>query len=238
MTKNYKNGKRKNNGKDNGKNNNIIKDIKLKSKRIIITARSDNQKKLLKSIKDNLVTIVYGPAGTGKTKLAVLNGLRDLLNSKFNKIIFTRPCVEANGEELGYLPGDLNEKIHPYMIPIFNFLSEYLSSNQINELIKEEKIITLPLAYQRGITFSNAFVILDESQNTLPSQIRMFLTRIGENCKIVITGDPDQTDIKGVNGLSDAIERLDRIYELGIIEMFEEDVIRHPIVKEIEQRYL
>ena len=160
------------------------------------------------------------------------------MEGKYDKMIFTRPCVEANGENLGFLPGDLNEKIHPYMFPIFDFLSDHLSLKQIEWHIKAGSIMTLPLAFQRGVTFCNSFVLLDEGQNTTPEQIRMFLTRIGKNCKVVITGDPLQTDIKNKNGLVDACERLEGIKDIGIVVMSKEDIMRNPIVAEIEERYL
>jgi phosphate starvation-inducible protein PhoH and related proteins len=232
--------KKKSTNNGNGHNGNGHKVIvnKSKSNRIVITAKTANQKLLLKSIKENIITIVYGCCGTGKTRLSVLNGLRDFRAGKFEKIIFTRPCIAANGENLGYLPGDLNEKIHPYLYPIFNFLSEYLDDNAVDNLIKDGKIITLPLAFQRGVTFENAYVVLDEAQNSRPEQVRMFLTRIGHNCKVVITGDPEQTDISGINGITDAVERLKGVKNLGIVKFGKEDIIRHPIVAEIEEKYL
>jgi len=227
--------KRKNNGNGNGNGQDVNK--KEVEKKIVIQAKTPNQKLFLKSIKENIVTIVHGVCGTGKTRLAVLSGLKDFKQGKYDKLILTRPCVEASGESLGFLPGDLNEKIHPYMLPIFDFLSEYLSSACINNYMKENKIITLPLAYHRGLTFRNAFVIGDEFQNTTPEQVRMFLTRIGDNCKVVITGDPKQTDIRGKNGLVDAVERLQGVNNLGIVEFTEEDILRNPIVIDIEKRY-
>ncbi|MCD6436489.1 MAG: PhoH family protein [Clostridiales bacterium] len=207
-------------------------------KRVVITAKTDNQKLLLKSIKDNIITIVYGNAGSGKTRISVLQGLKDFASGKYKKLLFTRPCVEANGENLGFLPGDLNEKIHPYMIPIFDFLLEYMDSKEIQHCIEENKIMTLPLAFQRGCTFTDSYVLLDECQNTSIQQVRMFLTRIGENCKIVLTGDIDQTDIRGVNGLSDVISRIDGVSGVGIVKFTERDVQRHPIVVEIEKKYI
>lgn len=215
-----------------------VKKTKINTKKpIIISAKGENQKKLLKSIKENLVTIVSGYPGSGKTLLSVVSGLREFMMGNYEKMIFTRPCVEANGENLGFLPGDLNEKIHPYMIPIFDFLCDYLTTQEIDSLVNFQKIITLPLAFQRGYTFKNSFVLLDEAQNTKPEQIRMFLTRIGENCKVVITGDPYQSDIKGKNGLSDAIERLEGVNNLQIVYFGKEDILRNPIVAEIEERY-
>jgi len=207
------------------------------AKRISITAKSENQKKLLKSIKENLVTITAGPAGSGKTLLAVVSGLREFVMGNYDKMIFTRPCVEANGENLGFLPGDLNEKINPYMYPIFEFLADYLTQDQIEYYMKENLFQTLPLAYQRGCTFKNAVVILDEGQNTTPEQFRMFLTRIGDNCKVIITGDPTQNDIKGINGLVDACDRLTNVTNLNIVYLKREDIFRNPIVAEIEDAY-
>lgn len=231
MSKKKKNGNSNGNGINGDEKNNGAKT------RIHVTAKNDHQKELLRSIKDNVVTIVDGPAGSGKTMLSVISGLREFTLGHYSKMIFTRPCVEANGENLGFLPGDLNEKIHPYMYPIFDFLSEYLPSKQIEGMMKSEVIMTLPLAFQRGLTFRNSFVLLDEAQNTTPSQVRMFLTRIGENCKIVITGDPEQSDIKKKNGLVDACERLGGVKGLGIVHFTSEDIVRHPIVVEIEEKY-
>lgn len=247
MTKKRKNGNGNGNGNgiSNGNGSSIVNGINGGKENkdhvkqpIIITAKSENQKKLLKSIKENLITIVSGPAGSGKTLLAVVSGLREFSMGHYTKMIFTRPCVEANGENLGFLPGDLNEKIHPYMFPIMDFLLDFLSPGKIETLLNNGDFITLPLAFMRGVTFRNAFVILDEAQNTTPEQIRMFLTRMGENCKIVITGDPHQSDIKRRNGLVDAIERLNGVNGLGIVNLTKEDILRHPMVAEIEDRYL
>ena len=237
--------KRKRGANGSGNGNETPKSVKneLENKksytkqRVSVTARSEHQKELLKSIKENLVTIVSGPPGSGKTLLSVVSGLREFIMGKYKKMIFTRPCVEAVGENLGFLPGDLHEKIQPYMLPIFDFLSDYLTPKQIEGYLKSEEILTLPLAFQRGITFRNSFVLLDEAQNTMPEQIRMFLTRIGENCKVVITGDPLQSDIREKNGLVDACERLVGIDNLGIVQFSKEDILRNPIVVEIEERY-
>lgn len=230
--------RKKKNGKNNEKENITVKTKKaVTKKQISITAKTLHQKEFLKSIKENIVTIVAGPAGSGKTFLAVTNALKGFIEGNYKKIIFTRPCVEANGENLGFLPGNLNEKIHPYMLPIFDFLLKYLSSKQIEDMMKSEKIMTLPLAFMRGMNFHDAFVIFDESQNSTPKQMRMFLTRIGDNCKIIINGDPDQSDIKVKNGLVDACERLEGVKDLKIIKFDERDIIRHPIVAEIEKKY-
>jgi len=239
MTKKRKNGNGNGSGEITEKETKIPKRTGVQSliKRISITAKSENQKLLLKSIKDNLVTIVAGPPGTGKTKIAVVSGLREFIMGRYDKMIFTRPCVEANHENLGFLPGDLNSKIYPYMYPIFDFLSDFLNTKQIEGYIKSESIKTFPLAFMRGSTFRNAFVLLDEGQNTTPEQIRMFLTRIGENCKVVITGDPHQSDVRGKNGLVDACERLKGVAGLGFVEFTKEDIVRNPIVASIEERY-
>ncbi len=236
--------KKNNNGNGNGKiEKENIEEItkivvkKTTKKQILIKAKTEHQKELLKSIEENIVTIVAGPAGSGKSRISVVCGLKEFMEGNYKKMIFTRPCVEANGENLGFLPGSLNEKIHPYMYPIFDFLSEYLTPKQIEDMMKLEKIMTLPLAFMRGITLKNAFVILDEGQNTIPKQMRMFLTRIGDNCKVVINGDPDQSDIKVKNGLVDACERLEGVNGLKIIKFDETDIVRHPIVAEIEEKY-
>ena len=242
MSKKKKNGN--GNGNTNGNVNENGSSSELENKKsytkqkVLVTARTENQKILLKSIKENLVTIVAGPPGSGKTMLSVVSGLREFIMGKYRKMIFTRPCVEAVGENLGFLPGDLHEKIHPYMYPIFDFLSDYLTSKQIETYLKSEDIQTFPLAFMRGCTFRNSFVLLDEAQNTRPEQIRMFLTRIGENCKVVITGDPLQSDIREKNGLVDACERLEGVKNLGIVKFLKEDIIRNPIVTDIEDRYI
>lgn len=210
--------------------------LKLK-KSLELTAKTPNQKSLLQSIDNNLITFAVGSAGSGKTLIAVNRCLHEFITGKYSKMIFTRPCIEANGENLGFLPGNLNDKIYPYMMPIFDFLGDYLDYKQIESMIREGYIQTLPLAYMRGITFRNSFVVGDEFQNTKPEQIKMFLTRIGENCKIVITGDPKQSDVKCKNGLSDAIERFADTNQIGIVEFNEEDVLRHPMVALIEKKY-
>lgn len=210
--------------------------LKLK-KPLELTAKTSNQKLLFKSIKENLITFAVGSAGSGKTLISVNRCLDEFIKGNYEKMIFTRPCIEANGENLGFLPGNLNEKIYPYMMPVFDFLGDYIDYKQIEMMIKEGYIQTLPLAYMRGCTFRNSFVIGDEFQNTKPEQVKMFLTRIGENCKIVITGDPRQSDIKGRNGLSHAIELLSDVNGIGIVEFNEDDILRHPMVAMIEKKY-
>jgi phosphate starvation-inducible PhoH-like protein len=206
-------------------------------KKVTLSAKTENQKQLFKSIKHNVITIATGPPGTGKTLISVVSALKSLIDCKYGKIIFTRPCIEADGENLGFLPGDLNEKISPYMMPIFDFLSGYLDKVQIEKMILNGNIMTIPLAFMRGITFENSFVLLDECQNTTPKQMKMVLTRIGENSQVVMTGDPNQSDIKGTNGLVDIVTRLDNVPDIGIVRFTEEDIVRHGIVKIIEKRY-
>jgi len=210
--------------------------IKFK-KSLSLAARTPNQIELFKSIKNNLITIVSGNAGTGKTLLSVVSGLKSFSKGEYGKMIFTRPCVEANDENLGFLPGDLNAKISPYMMPIFDFLSDYMDADAIEKLSRENMLQTIPLAFLRGVTFKNAFVLLDESQNATVKQLRTFLTRIGDNCKVVITGDPNQSDIKGENGLSDALKRFRDVQDINIVELTEEDICRHPVVARIEKKY-
>ena len=206
-------------------------------KKLILSAKTENQRLLLNSIKNNIITIASGPAGTGKTLISVFCALESFFNMQYGKIIFTRPCVEADGENLGFLPGDLNDKIAPYMIPIFDFLDSYMDKVTIERMILDGKITTLPLAFMRGSSFQNSFVLLDEFQNTTPKQIKMFLTRIGKNSKVVLTGDPNQSDIKGVNGLTDILTRLEDVPNVGIVKLTEEDIMRHEIVKMIEKKY-
>lgn len=206
-------------------------------KKISISAKTKNQRDLLKSIKSNLITIASGPPGTGKTLLSVVSALDAFFQCRYGKIIFTRPCIEAAGESIGFLPGDLNEKISPYMMPIMDYLSDYMDKNQIARMMNNEDIQTVPLAFMRGCSFRNAFVLLDEAQNTTPKQMKMFLTRIGENCKVVLTGDPNQSDISGLNGLTDMTTRLEGVSDIGIVNLYEEDIMRHDIVKLIEEKY-
>lgn len=214
-----------------------VKNASYKPKIISLVAKNTEQKRVLKSIKENRITIIYGPAGTGKTHLSTIYALKELMEDRISKIIFTRPCVEAYGEKLGYLPGNFNQKIGPYMIPIFDIISRTIPIKDMNSLIKLNKIQTIPLAFQRGLTFHDAIVIGDEFQNTVPEQVRMFLTRMGDNCKIIVTGDPEQNDIKGKNGLVDAVERLQNIEGISIIKMTCKSLVRDPLVNIIDKRY-
>ena len=207
-------------------------------KDIVLSARNEAQKDLIKAIKDYPITFVVGPAGCGKSHIPSVFALQQLLKGNYRKIIFTRPCVEAYGENLGFLPGDYNDKIAPYMMPIFDILEQVLPKPEIDRLFKDGLIQTIPLAFQRGITFQNSFVLADEFQNTIPAQMRMFLTRMGDNCKMVITGDLSQNDIQGKNGLEDAIQRFDNIEQIKIIKMEHKDIVRNPLVEIIDKKYL
>jgi len=174
---------------------------------------------------------------THNTHIAATYGLLKFLQGDYKKIILTRPCVEAYGEKLGSLPGTADDKIAPYMAPIFNIFGEYIALNKINEFIDHKQILTIPLAHQRGYTFNDAFILFDEAQNCVPKQMRLCLTRIGKNSKMVITGDVTQSDIGGKNGLVDAVERLNGVTGIGVVELTKNAIVRNPIVVEIEDRY-
>ena len=204
---------------------------------VILSARNESQKEVLRAIREYAITIIAGPAGTGKTHLPVVYALQQLLRGTYQRIIFTRPCVEAYGENLGFLPGDFNDKIAPYMMPIFDILCRSIDKREVQMLIESGSIQTIPLAYQRGITFNDAIVIGDEFQNTIPQQLRMFLTRMGENCKIIVAGDPTQNDIDGRNGLSDALVRFQNCEQIKIIRMTHADIVRNPLVEMIDRKY-
>ena len=205
--------------------------------KIKLIAIGEEQRQAIQLIKQNQIVFIYGIPGTGKTYIPVIYGLRELLFGKYDKLVFTRPCVEANGEKLGMLPGGYDDKIAPYMIPIFDIIGDKMPLRDLRKFMDEGRIKTLPLAYLRGITFNNSFVVADESQNTTPQQMRLLLTRLGKDSKIVITGDLNQTDIPGRNGLKDAIERLTGISEIASIEFTEKSMVRNPIIPFIEEKY-
>ncbi len=201
------------------------------------SALNDEQKEVLKSINENQVTIVTGSAGCGKTYLATLYGLHQLLIGKYQKLVLCRPCVEAYGESLGYLPGKVYDKVSVYLNPVFDIMKEKISTDLMYDLMKSEEIQIVPLAYMRGLTMKNAFVIGEEFQNTNKEQMRLFLTRIGEGSKAVVTGDILQSDLGLRNGLSDAIERLDGVPNLKICHLSNKSIVRSKIVADIEERY-
>ncbi len=226
--------------KSGGKKKAVVKmmnDEHIESKRLVkAIAKNDGQRNVLRAMDENVVTIISGVAGTGKTYLAISYGLQMLIRGKFKRIIISRPYVEA-GEHLGFLPGSMEEKTAPFLMPIFDTLGEHLSKADIEEMIEEGKIIVLPLAYMRGVTFKESFVCLDEAQNATSKQLHLLLTRIGEKTKVVLTGDPDQSDIGRASGFEDAITRLDGVKGLEVAELDASHVVRDPIVAEISARY-
>jgi phosphate starvation-inducible protein PhoH and related proteins len=204
------------------------------AKGVVVRARTANQQKMVASAKENDIVFALGPAGTGKTYTAVALAVRALKNKEVRKIIITRPAVEA-GENLGFLPGDLKEKIDPYLRPIYDALDDMIVAEKL-KLYQENRTIEIaPLAYMRGRTLNNAFILLDEAQNTTPMQIKMFLTRMGPNSKVIVTGDPSQTDLptRQKSGLSEAIHILKGIKGLGIVQLDAADVVRHRLVRDI-----
>ena len=204
----------------------------------VITARGLNQEQYLKNIESNELNFGIGPAGTGKTYLAVAAGVHALLNDKVQKIILIRPAVEA-GEKLGFLPGDLAQKVDPYLKPLYDALYEMLGSERVQKLIEKEIIEVAPLAYLRGRTLNNAFIIMDESQNTTIDQMKMFLTRMGYGSYAVVNGDLTQIDLPRniPSGLSNVLEVLSETPNIGIIRFGSIDVVRHPLVRKIIDAY-
>ena len=203
-----------------------------------VRARTANQKKMVTSADKNDIVFAIGPAGTGKTYTAVALAVRALKNKLVKKIILTRPAVEA-GESLGFLPGDLKEKIDPYLRPLYDALDDMIPADKLAYYMSSRTIEIAPLAYMRGRTLDNAFIILDESQNANDLQIKMFLTRIGANAKAIITGDPTQVDLprNQKSGLDKAVRILQNIEGIAHIQLDEEDVVRHKLVKAIIKAY-
>ncbi len=203
-----------------------------------IYAKTINQTQYIKAINNNDLVFSVGPAGTGKTYVAVVNALAKLREGAIKKIILTRPAVEA-GESLGFLPGDLKEKVDPYLRPLYDALYEVLGKKQIEDLIEKGIIEIAPLAYMRGRTLENAYVILDEAQNTTYNQMKLFLTRLGFNSKMVVTGDITQIDLpkRIESGLVNSIKLLDGVAGIKIIRFERVDVIRHPLVQKVLEKY-
>lgn len=230
---------------ENNKNQNEILNFYLNRKIVVTTNQSKaiypktiNQNTYINAINKNDLVFGVGPAGTGKTYLAVAYAANLLKEGKIKKIILTRPVVEA-GESLGFLPGDIKEKIDPYLIPLYDALYEFLGRGKVDTLIEKGIIEIAPLAYMRGRTLDNAFVILDEAQNTTKVQMKMFLTRLGFNSKMLISGDPTQIDLKNNNlsGLIEAMNILKNIDDIKFVYFEKLDVIRNPIVQKILERY-
>ena len=203
-----------------------------------IYARSKNQQALVQSYEDNDLLFAIGPAGSGKTYTAIALAVRALKNKEVRRIILSRPAVEA-GEKLGFLPGDMKEKIDPYLQPLYDALQDMIPEAKLTEYMEKGTIQIAPLAFMRGRTLSDAVVILDEAQNTTVPQLKMFLTRLGIGGKMIVTGDLTQVDLPASqkSGLRDAIERFQNIKGLRIIEFDEKDIIRHPLVKHIVAAY-
>jgi phosphate starvation-inducible PhoH-like protein len=204
----------------------------------VIKAKTFNQKKLVDSMQGNDMVFAIGPAGTGKTYTGVALAVSALKEKKVKRIILTRPAVEA-GENLGFLPGDLNEKLDPYMQPLYDALRDMIPNEKLKSYIEKGIIQIAPLAFMRGRTLDNAFVILDEAQNTTHAQMKMFLTRMGKNAKFMITGDPGQIDLprRIISGLKEVLLILKDTKGIKIIYLDDKDVIRHPLVKKVIEAY-
>ncbi len=218
------------------KNTNVTDIIKTPKKSII--PRSEKQKEYVRALRQSEIIISSGPAGTGKTFLAVAIGLTMLLEKKIERIILSRPAVEA-GERLGFLPGDMKEKVDPYLRPLYDSLYDLFHFEKIQRMIEIGDIEIAPLAFMRGRTLKNSFAILDEAQNATDTQIKMFLTRIGENSKIVVNGDPSQIDLpnKNMSGLLKSKKILSHLNEITVVDFDHSDVVRHPLVSKIVKAY-
>ena len=210
----------------------------IKTPRKTVIARSEKQSAYIKALKENDIIMSLGPAGTGKSFLAVSVGVTMLMEKKIDRVILSRPAVEA-GEKLGFLPGDMKEKVDPYLRPLYDALYELFGADKIGKKIESGEIEIAPLAFMRGRTLKNCFAILDEAQNATETQIKMFLTRIGENSKLVVNGDPTQIDLinKTQSGLIKSKNLLKDIDEIKILEFDHNDVVRHPLVSKIIRAY-
>ena len=212
--------------------------IEIKTRKKLVEPRTEAQKAYVQALFENELSFGIGPAGTGKTYLAVAVGVSMFINGQVDRIILSRPAVEA-GERLGFLPGDMKDKVDPYMQPLYDALNDFLPGKQLAKLFEEKSIEIAPLAFMRGRTLSNAFVVLDEAQNATAMQMKMFLTRLGTNSRMVITGDRTQTDLpRGVpSGLADAERLLATIPKISFSYFTSKDVVRHPLVAAIIEAY-
>ena len=210
----------------------------IKTPRKSVIARSEKQSEYIKALKENDIIMSIGPAGTGKSFLAVSVAVTLLMEKKIERVILSRPAVEA-GEKLGFLPGDMKEKVDPYLRPLYDSLYDLFDFEKIQRMIEIGDIEIAPLAFMRGRTLKNSFAILDEAQNATDTQIKMFLTRIGDNSKIVINGDPSQIDLphKNISGLDRSKKLLGNIKEISVVDFDHSDVVRHPLVSKIVKAY-
>ena len=213
-----------------------VVDLFEKAKRV--HPRSPGQAELIRTIRENDMTFCIGPAGCGKTYLAVAMAINAMRTERVRKIVLARPAVEA-GEKLGFLPGDLLAKVNPYLRPLLDSLNDLLDFEQVKRYMENDVIEIVPLAFMRGRTLNNTFIILDEGQNTTVTQMKMFLTRMGLRSKIVVTGDTTQTDLPPhvASGLTDAIHRLGRIEGVGVVELTGQDIVRHRLVRDVVRAY-
>ena len=210
--------------------------IATKSKAIY--PKTKNQEKLVRELQTKDIVFAIGPAGTGKTYLAVAYGVSLFVQGKINRLILSRPAVEA-GERLGFLPGDMKEKIDPYLRPLYDALYEMMPGEEVDRRVLNNAIEIAPLAFMRGRTLNKSFIILDEAQNTLPTQMKMFLTRLGQDSKMVITGDLSQKDLpdNAKSGMMDAMEKLEKVKDIGFVHLNSSDVCRHGLVEKIINAY-
>jgi phosphate starvation-inducible PhoH-like protein len=213
-------------------------DVTIRTEKRRISPRSPTQAAYLRAMQEHDLVFGIGPAGTGKTYLAVAIGLSLLNQRAVDRLILSRPAVEA-GERLGFLPGDMKDKVDPYLRPLYDALQDMLPEGKLSAKLESGQIEVAPLAFMRGRTLANAFVILDEGQNTTPGQMKMFLTRLGESSRMVVTGDPTQDDLPPgtTSGLIDAVARLDRVAEVGVVRFTARDIVRHPLVETILEAY-
>jgi phosphate starvation-inducible PhoH-like protein len=209
---------------DQGRDKSFVKKIK---------PRSDGQRDLMEAIGAYNLTVAIGPAGTGKTYLAICAAVEALEEGKIEKIILSRPAMEA-GESLGFLPGDMHEKMAPYLRPLYDSLGDRMGGKKVRQLIEDGTIEIAPVGFMRGRTLNNAFIVIDEAQNCTYGQLKMLLSRLGWNSKIVVTGDPDQSDLlAGVSGLADVAQKLDELENVAVVRLGQVDIVRHPLVAEM-----
>ena len=228
------------NGMNNVKNGkrNSVSEISISTPNVHISPNSGNQENYVSTIRNKVLTFGIGPAGTGKTYLAVALAVQKLVSGEVEKILLVRPAVEA-GEKLGFLPGDLNQKVDPYLRPLYDALYEMLGFKEASQLIERNVIEVVPLAFMRGRTLNNSFIILDESQNATVEQMKMFLTRFGFGSKVVVTGDITQIDLpkNTLSGLVHSLDVLKSIEDVGLVEFDSKDVVRHGLVQKIVEAY-